>query len=889
MDLFREKILEIFKHDNEKLLRTFIDRQFGENRQKAILDFKHLIESIEGRQRLRLMEIFIDDGGVDLIQLFIETMRRERNLLFAKSLLFIYSNFEHSEALDALLPLEPTLTGELKTAYTRVVGKLKGKFRQKFYMSEFRDGISNQKRMKHAAEMMIKEPHPEYPPFIEKQILMATPVYREKGLTVLSKIGAEESLDAIFKLLPRLLTEQEKVGRFIRYLTDTNPAKFKKLQDYLNALGRTAGWDSEVVEKMSDSVRAGDNKLLLAELRVTFSVNSDMLWEEAHRFLEMILAGETVPDLARRRLLQTFDTWAGNHMTLMELLYIALGEIGHRHQTENLLPRAAAYLDEENPAREVCMAAFLGGYRTSDSLAQLIELLETSESASFQEKVLDALTQYEKQELPSKVIDLANNATEQGLRRKAMDLMVIWAAPDEELDNLLKHESIAVRADAIQLIAEHHLEGGQTRLKGMLSGELPASLVEILIKALAEFPGDETGEALEKFLFPPHPYPIRNAALEGLFRAGGEKRFHIIANALENYPDKKVSEIIGSLLALLEPLYGKEMPPGLLDEQSFWAGVLDDEKHESLRMRALAVLENADWLCGCNYEEWSELFGKALETHEAIRKYDEKRKIRIMVHKVRNYEEQYEKQEKDKLPASSEPKSERLAAILEKMESSAHHDKIRAIRQLNIIFKPTMIEGDPNTEARLVSGITKFIDAYQGAADMLKVAFSLAAKIKSDVLSAKLQEFAGDEDEVVSSASQEALSKMGAANAEAQPAQIEHVFLLDDSLLFTKTLQRFLGKAGFDVKVATNPQDGFGRLRESRFDLLILDYYMPGINGVTFLERARNMKIAPERVIFVTSSRNKDDLNNIIGSGINALLLKPFPVQTLVDKIKEIS
>ncbi len=137
MDLFKDKIIEIFKHDNEKLLRTFIERQFNENRELALENFSRLMSQIEGRNRLRLFEIFIDDGGKDLIPLYIETLQKERNLLFAKSMLFIYSNFEHSEALDALLPLEASLTGELKAAYQRVSGKLKGRFRQKFYIKEF--------------------------------------------------------------------------------------------------------------------------------------------------------------------------------------------------------------------------------------------------------------------------------------------------------------------------------------------------------------------------------------------------------------------------------------------------------------------------------------------------------------------------------------------------------------------------------------------------------------------------------------------------------------------------------------------------------------------------------------------------------------------------------
>ncbi len=802
-------------------------------------------------------------------------------------MLFIYSNFEHSEALDALLPLEASLTGELKAAYQRVSGKLKGRFRQKFYIKEFQDSLRNQKRMKHAAEMMIKEPHPDYVPFLNEEIQKDVRAYREKGLPVLAKLGDETSLDAIFLLLPKLLVEKEKITTLIKFLTSKENSKIKKLQGYLEALARIGNWEEGAVTGLVQKVLNDDLVEVLELIRSSFNINSNIFWEDVERFISSVLKGEPITELSVTRLRQSFDTWHSGQCELLEQLFLSLGEIGHRCKVPELLQKAEAYLDEDEPAREDCMAAFLGGYRSDDALEKLLALLETGKTPRFLEKVLEALGHYQIDEAPARVVSLARDSEEKSVRCKAMDLLAKWGLNEDMIENLLSSESIAVRADCIRLIAEHQIQPGYQKLLQLLGQNIPASLTEIVISALSEFPGDETGEALTPYLFPPHPYPIRSAALEGLFTSGGDNRFHTLCNQLKEYPKNKQSEILNALLKLLDPERPLEPPPGLLGETEFWKEVLNDEKQEKMRLQAAVILENADWRGCIDYDGWIKILNDGLTELDKIRTYDEKRKIRLLIHKIRNQKEKEEK----KLEKSDEPKGAikiaNIKELLKKLQAPVHYERVRAIRQVNLIFKPEMLKEQEDLKDQMAGAVAKFMDDNEGAPEMMKVAITLSGKLPHPDLKARLKHLCENHDQEVAEYAKKVLDELGGGEPGGKP--IEKIFLMDDSLVFTKALQRFLTRAGFEVCMANQPDMGLQNLGENPADLLIVDFNMPAIDGPTFLSKARSENIAPSHTIFVTSSRDKDDIQKIITMGVSGLLLKPFPIESLIDKIKSLA
>ena len=118
---------------------------------------------------------------------------------------------------------------------------------------------------------------------------------------------------------------------------------------------------------------------------------------------------------------------------------------------------------------------------------------------------------------------------------------------------------------------------------------------------------------------------------------------------------------------------------------------------------------------------------------------------------------------------------------------------------------------------------------------------------------------------------------------------IKNIFVMDDSRYITKQLAKVLARAGFDVDYENAVEDGMDRLSAGQFDLLILDIIMPGMNGAEFLAEARKQEIAPEYTLVITSTRNEEDLQPLIRSGIDGLMLKPFRMEDLIAKIRELT
>ena len=881
MDIFEDNIIQVLKHDNEKLLRTFLERLIEGDRADALRKITDFITKIEGKQRLRILEVLIEDGGVDLIPIFVETIRRERNLLFAKSVLFLYANFEHREALEAILPLEATLQGELGAAFQRVAGKLKARFRQDFYMNEFRENHRNHKRIKHAAEMMIKEPHPVYVPFLEEIILGEFAVYRELGIEVLHHLGEESSIAALFGLLEVMLGERKRVDGLVDFLL--RPKKIKKLADFLEGLGRAMSWEEGRGKGFEEEVRQENVHGCLEAVKQSLNLVSTVMWHDTELFLEATLKGKPTDEVMRRRLEQAAKSWVDHQREQMEHLFAALGEVGNRAGVADLVQRADASLADADPFKPGCMAALLGGYRSNDAREQLLTYLRTGGDSRFIEKVLAALVSYEVETIPDEVLNLAADPGDAGVRRLAMELLAKWRVDADALVKLLHHESLGVRADAAQLIADNNIAHGHPLLIEALTGNAPASLIEIFIRALAAFPGEQTGQAIRAFLFPPHPYPIRNAALEILFEAGGEERFSMIASALAEYPDKRKSETVASLLKLLEPLEPGQHPSDMLQQIDFFKEILADEKQDRMRMQVCTVLERADWQDAEDFGTWLSTLNQALDQLESIRKYDEKKKLRLLIHRIRSFKESDDKRKAEAEQEQREA-AKKLSVLLDKLEKATHHDQVRAIRQLNLLCKPEMFEQEPEELERFEKTILEFFDAHEGAPEYLKPAISVAAKSHLPALEERIRRYLDSEDEVLSKFARTALH----LKETGENQHIHKLFVLDDSVLFTKALQRFLVKAGFEVVVANDPMDGLNLLQEDHCEMMILDYHMPKMDGVTFLTAARQKKLAPKHSLFITSTRNQEDVQRIIQAGSNGILLKPFPLEQLVRKIREV-
>ena len=112
------------------------------------------------------------------------------------------------------------------------------------------------------------------------------------------------------------------------------------------------------------------------------------------------------------------------------------------------------------------------------------------------------------------------------------------------------------------------------------------------------------------------------------------------------------------------------------------------------------------------------------------------------------------------------------------------------------------------------------------------------------------------------------------------------ILMIDDDRDLGEMLAEYLAADRLEVTSALSGEEGLGRLRESDYDLLILDIMLPGMSGLDVLKALRTESDLP--VIMLTA--RGDDVDRIIGLefGADDYLPKPFNPRELAARIKAI-
>jgi CheY-like chemotaxis protein len=91
--------------------------------------------------------------------------------------------------------------------------------------------------------------------------------------------------------------------------------------------------------------------------------------------------------------------------------------------------------------------------------------------------------------------------------------------------------------------------------------------------------------------------------------------------------------------------------------------------------------------------------------------------------------------------------------------------------------------------------------------------------------------------------------------------------------------------AGYEVVALDNAFDALTLIREERFDLCLLDDWMPGMSGMELCREIR--KFNPETpILFYSGAFFEDDAQRAVAAGAQGYLKKPVPPE---DLIKEVS
>lgn len=115
-----------------------------------------------------------------------------------------------------------------------------------------------------------------------------------------------------------------------------------------------------------------------------------------------------------------------------------------------------------------------------------------------------------------------------------------------------------------------------------------------------------------------------------------------------------------------------------------------------------------------------------------------------------------------------------------------------------------------------------------------------------------------------------------------------NLLLIDDELELVTTLVERLEIRGIRAEAVGNGRDALERVRDGQFDVVVADMKMPIMSGIEVMNRLRE-EFPAIKVVLITGHGSSDDTSQQMVERADGLLLKPFSIDSLIEKVNEVA
>ena len=118
------------------------------------------------------------------------------------------------------------------------------------------------------------------------------------------------------------------------------------------------------------------------------------------------------------------------------------------------------------------------------------------------------------------------------------------------------------------------------------------------------------------------------------------------------------------------------------------------------------------------------------------------------------------------------------------------------------------------------------------------------------------------------------------------------ILVVDDFSTMRRIIKNLLRDLGFNnTDEADDGLTALPMLKSGKYDLLVTDWNMPGMQGIDLLKAVRadsdeSLKNIP--VLMVTAEQKKEQIVEAAQSGVNGYIVKPFTALILKEKLEKI-
>lgn len=117
------------------------------------------------------------------------------------------------------------------------------------------------------------------------------------------------------------------------------------------------------------------------------------------------------------------------------------------------------------------------------------------------------------------------------------------------------------------------------------------------------------------------------------------------------------------------------------------------------------------------------------------------------------------------------------------------------------------------------------------------------------------------------------------------------ILLVEDDLFLRDIYLEALTTEGFSVSAAEDGEQGFGKIQQEAWDLVLLDLMLPKLDGFGVLKKARETGAISnvKKVVILTNNtlNDPDKMQEILDLSSEYLIKSDMNPQQFVEKVKE--
>ena len=113
------------------------------------------------------------------------------------------------------------------------------------------------------------------------------------------------------------------------------------------------------------------------------------------------------------------------------------------------------------------------------------------------------------------------------------------------------------------------------------------------------------------------------------------------------------------------------------------------------------------------------------------------------------------------------------------------------------------------------------------------------------------------------------------------------ILVVDDNIDLRIMVSKMLSRLGYEVSSADSAENGLGVFFKDKFDLVLSDYEMPGMDGVAFACSVK--KSSPRTRVVIMTGAGKETVFSRKSTAVDKVISKPFTLAEIDETIQNLS